>query len=84
MSYVSFLRFLALVLGLCVRHMQVSRLGVKMELQLPVYATGTAMLDPSHVCNLYHNSRQHQIHNLLREARDPTCGLMDASQIRFH
>ena len=32
----------------------VPRLGVKSELQLPVYTTAIAMLDPSRVCNLHH------------------------------
>ena len=36
-------------------------------------ATATAMRDLSHVCNLHHSSRL----NPLREARDPTCVLMD-------
>ena len=35
------------------RHMEVPRLGVKSELQLPVYATDTAMQDLSHVCDLH-------------------------------
>ena len=41
--------------------MEVSRLGFKSELQLQVYATATAMWDPSHICDLNHNSRQHWI-----------------------
>ena len=36
-------------------HMEVLRLGIESELQLPAYATAT--LDPSHVCDLYHNVR---------------------------
>ena len=35
------------------RHMEISRLGIKLELQLPTYTTTT---DLSHVCNLYHNN----------------------------
>ena len=34
-------------------HLEVPRLGVKLELQLPTYATATAMLDPSHICDLH-------------------------------
>ena len=34
------------------RHLEVPRPGVKSELQLLVYATATAMPDPSHVCDL--------------------------------
>ena len=32
------------------RHMEVPRLGVKLELQLPAYTTATAMWDVSHIC----------------------------------
>ena len=65
-------------------HMEVSRLGVKSELQLPAYTTATATRDPSHVCDLPHNSPQHQILNPLIEVRDRTCVLMDTSWICFH
>ena len=34
-------------LGLLPQHMEVTRLGVKSELQLPPYTTATAMPDPS-------------------------------------
>jgi len=64
-------------------HMEVPRLGVKLELQLPAYFTGTAMPDLSHIYNLHHSLQQRQILNPLSEARDPTCVLMDASEIRF-
>ena len=37
---------------------EVPRLGVKSELQMPAYATATAMQDPSRVYDLYHSSRQ--------------------------
>jgi len=50
--------------------MEVPRLGVKLELQLPAYTTGAATQDLSHVCNLLHRSQQHQILNPLNEARD--------------
>ena len=63
--------------------MEVPRLGVQLELQLPAYARATARPDPSHVCDLLHSSRQHQILNPLHEARDQTCNLMVPSQIRF-
>ena len=58
--------------------MEVPRLRVKSELQLPAYTTATATQDPSLVCDLHHSSRQFL--NLLNEARDGTCVLMDASQ----
>ena len=38
---------------------------------------------PELICDLHHSSRQHWILDLQREARDQTCVLMDASQIRF-
>ena len=37
---------------------EVPRPGVESELQLPAYTTATAMLDPSHICNLHHSSWQ--------------------------
>ena len=58
-------------------HMEVPRLGVESELQLPAYATATATQDPSHICNLYHSSQQHQILNPLSEARYRTHILVD-------
>ena len=57
-------------------HMEVPRLGVKLELLLPAYATAMATPDPSHVCNLHHRSQQSQVPNRLSEARDRTCILM--------
>ena len=56
------------LLGLHWRHMEVPRLGVKLELQLPAYTTATAMPDPSHICNLHRSSWQPQILNPLSEA----------------
>ena len=53
--------------------MEVPRLGVESELQLPAIATATAtpMPDPSHICDP------------LNEARDQTHILMDTSRIRY-
>ena len=45
--------FSFLLLGLHPQHMEVPRLGVKLELQLLAYATATAMSDLSRVCNLH-------------------------------
>ena len=45
-------------LGLHLQHMDVSGLGIKSELKLLAYATATATQDPSHVCNLHHDSQQ--------------------------
>ena len=64
--------------------MEVPRLGVKSELQLAAYARVTATQDPSRICNLHHSSRQRQILNPAREARDRTHVLMDTSQVHYH
>ena len=66
------------------RHMEVSRIGVKSELQPLAYTTATAMQDPSHVYNLHHSSRQRRILNPLSEARDQTCFLVDTSWVHYH
>ena len=64
--------------------MEVPRLGVKLELQLPAYATATATQDPSHICDLHHSSQQCRILNPLSKATDRTRVLMDPSQIPYH
>ena len=63
--------------------MEVPRLGVQSELQLPAYttATATAVQDLSHV-NLHHSSRQLQTLNPLSEARDGTRILVDPGRVR--
>ena len=63
--------------------MEVPRLVVKLEIQLPAYATATATQDPSHVCDLYHSSQPHWILNPLSEARDQTHDITVISQIPF-
>ena len=65
--------------------MEVPRLGAKSELQLPAYSTATATTrpDPSHICDLYHSSRQCSILNLPSEARDGTCVFIDTNRIRY-
>ena len=52
------------------RHMEVPRLGIKLELQLLAYATATATPDLNCVCDLHHSSWQCWILNPLSEARD--------------
>ena len=63
--------------------MEVPRLGVELELQLPAYTTAMATQDPSRICDLHHSSQQHQILNPLNEARDRTRNIMVPSQIHF-
>ena len=72
-----FFFFFFCFLGPHPQHMEIPRLGVKLELQPQAYTTATATWDPSHICNLYHSSQQHWIPNPLSEARDQTCILMD-------
>ena len=60
-------------------HMQVPRLGVESELQLPAYTTAIARLSPSHVCDLHRSSGQLWILNPPSEARDQLCILMTTS-----
>ena len=73
--------FLSLFLGPHLPYMKVPRLGVKSELQLPAYTTATATQDLSHICDLHHSSWQCRILNPVRGARDPTCILMETSQV---
>ena len=54
-------------------HMEVPRLGVKLELQLLAYTAATATWDPSRVCDLHHSSQE--CLNPLSEARDQTGNL---------
>ena len=64
--------------------MEVPRLGTESELQVPAYATAIAPPDPSYICDLHHGLWQHQILNLLSDARDQTSILMDTSQVHYH
>jgi len=68
-------------LGSHLQHMEVPRLGVNSELQLPTYTTATSTQDPSRICDLHHSSWQHQIFNPLSEAKDQTRILMDTRQV---
>ena len=61
--------------------MEVPRQG-ESKLQLLAHATATAVLDPSHVCNLHRSSWQCRILNPLIEAKGRTCIFMDASLVR--
>ena len=74
--------FFLIFLGPHLRHIEVPRLEVKLELQLPTYTTATPTPDRSLVCNLNPSSRQCQILNLLSEVRDGNHILMDTSRVR--
>ena len=50
-----FFFFLSCFSGLHPQHVEVPRLGVKLDLQAPAYTTATATPDPSHVFNLHHS-----------------------------
>ena len=63
--------------------MEVPRLGVKSEVQLPAYTTATATPDLSRIFDLRYNSQQRCIPNPLSKARDRTYVLTDTSQIPF-
>ena len=80
-----FFFFFFLFLGPHPWHLEVPRLGVILELQLPAYTTATATRDLSHVCDLHHSSWHCRIQILdpLSEARDQARILMDTSCICF-
>ena len=61
--------------------MEIPRLRVQSELQLPAYDTATAKPDPSCIFDLHNSSQQHRILNPVSGARDWTCILMDTSQV---
>ena len=52
--FICFLHFL----GPHLRHVEVPRVEVQSELQLPAHAMATAMQDLSYVCDLHHRSWQ--------------------------
>ena len=56
--------------------MEVPRLRVESELQLPAYTTATATPDLTHISDLHHRSQQCQLLNPRSEARDGPCILM--------
>ena len=61
--------------------MEVPRLRVQSEQQLPAYATATARQELSRICDLHCSSQQCRILNPLSEARDQTHILMDTSRV---
>ena len=64
--------------------MEVPRIGVESEMQLPTCTTAAAMPDSSHICDLYRSSQLCQILNPLSEARDLAQILLDTSRVHFH
>ena len=68
-------------LGPYLWRMEVLRLWVQSELQLPAYTTATATQDPSHICNSHCSLWQRRILNPPSEARDQTHILMDISWV---
>ena len=73
--------FFLVFLGPCLQHMEVPKLEVRLELQLPAYTIATATQDLSCVCNLHSSSQQRETLNPLMEARDGTCALMDTGRV---
>ena len=47
--------FFPFICGPHLRHIEVLRIGVELELQLLAYTTATAMPDLSHICDLCHS-----------------------------
>ena len=82
-EFVCLFIYLSIFLGPHPQHMEVPRLGVKSELQLPAYTTATETQDPSGICDLHRSSQQCQILNPLSEIRGQTRILTDASQVSY-
>ena len=67
--YIIIFAYFISYLGLYPWHMEVPKLRVKSELQLPAYITDTAMWDLSCIFRLHQSSHQCQILNVLSKAR---------------
>ena len=76
--------YLFIFLGPHSWHMEVPRLRVESELQLPVFTIAKTTWDPSRVCSLHHRSWQHQILNPLSEARDLSRIFLDTDWVCYH
>jgi len=86
LKYIKYILYICLFIYFCflvphLWHMEVPRLRVELELQLPAYTTATAMQDPSLICDLHHSLEQYWILNSLSEARDRICFLVDSSWV---
>ena len=75
--------FFSFLLETLPRHMEVPRLGVKLELQVPAYTTTRATPDQSQVCKLHRGSRQRRILNPLSSARDQTRVIKNISWVHY-
>ena len=73
--------FFFCILGPYLWHMEVPRLGVKSDLQLPAYTIAAATWGPSHFSDLHHSSLQCWILNPLSKTRIRTWILMDSYQL---
>ena len=79
-----FFVFVFVFLGPHPRHMEVPRLGVESELQVPAYTTATITPDPSQVCDLHYSSQQCQILSPLSKAGDRTRIFADIRWVCYH
>ena len=77
-----FFSFSSSFLGSHLQHMEVPRLGVVSELQLPAFATAIATQGLSLVCDLHHSSQQCWVLNPLSKAGHQTI-LMDTGRVRY-
>ena len=66
------------------QYMEIPRLGVESERQLPGYTAVTAAWEPSLGCDLNLSSQQHRIRNALSSTSPGTHVLMDASWAHYH
>ena len=73
--------FYLFILQLYLQHIEAPGLGVESELQLQIYTTDTATLDPSHICNLCSSLWQCWILTPLSEARDQTTSSQRLCQV---
>ena len=78
-----FLVLLILFSGPHLQHLEVPRLGVELELQLPPCALAIATWDLSRICDLHPSSWHRWTLNPLSEAGDPTHMVMDTSWVHY-
>ena len=81
LQFFTFFIIIFFFVWLYLQHVEVSGLGVKLELQLLAYATASAKQNLCLICDLYYSSQQHWILNTLSKARDWTGNPMDTSWV---